>query len=144
MTVKEVPERNCETCKFQEDDFCKRKRKPVSEIDQTHCIHYSASLYHQFIKFYNEKWEEEGVYQTTDFVDVFNISRHLARHYLYEILTLQEHKVFRIKKHNKSYYIKRTCKYTIPEYPNPSSVYDALTQAEQLRKDGLKIRIDKW
>ena len=49
-----------------------------------------------------------------------------------------------IRDSNKSYYIKRTCKYTIPEYPNPSSVHDALTQAEQLRKDGLKIRIDKW
>jgi len=136
-------EKNCEICKFREDDMCKRKRKAITEIVQPTCIHYAPSLYHKFIKFYNEEWVEDGVYQTTDFVDVFSISRHLARHYLYEILTLQEHKVFRYKKHNKSYYIKRSCKYVIPEYPNPNGVYDALTQAEQLKKDGLKIRIDK-
>lgn len=95
------------------------------------------------MKYFDEQWVEHGVYQTTDFVDVFGISRHLARHYLYEILTLQEHKVYRIKKHNKSYYIKQTCKYMMPDYPNDKAVIDAISQAEQFRKDGLKIRIDK-
>lgn len=93
------------------------------------------------MKFYDEKWEVDGVYQTTDFVDVFNISRHLARHYLYEILTLQEHKVFRIKKHNKSYYIHRDCKYVVPS-ENVVAI-DAYTQADQFKKDGVKILLDK-
>ena len=95
------------------------------------------------IKFYNEEWVEDGVYQTTDFVEKFGISRHLAGHYLYKVMTLQEHLLFRYKKHNKSYYIKRTCKYMVPGYENPSCVVDALSQAEQFRKDGLKVRIDK-
>ena len=140
---KEVPARNCEICKFREDNFCKRKRKDISLIDQPTCIHYSESLYHRFIKFYNEEWIENGVYQTTDFVGIFGISRHLARHYLYEILTLNEHKVFRYKKHNKSYYIKRSCKYTVPGYVNSRDVVDAYSQAEQFRKDGLKILLTK-
>ena len=137
------PERNCSICKFREEEQCKRKRKPVESITQTHCIHYAPSLYHQFMKYFDEQWVEHGGYQTPDFVDVFGISRHLARHYLYEILTLQEHKVYRIKKHNKSYYIKQTCKYMMPDYPNDKAVIDAISQAEQFRKDGLKIRIDK-
>ena len=143
VVFKEAPVKNCEICKFREDDHCKRKRKAVDAITQDTCIHSTPSLYHQFIKFYNEQWVENGVYQTTDFVDVFNISRHLARHYLYEILTLQEHKVFRIKKHNKSYYIKQTCKYVHEEYPNDKTVTNALSQAEMFKKDGLKSRIDK-
>jgi len=140
---KEVPLKNCEICKFRDETNCKRKHKDIALIEKPTCIHYAESLYHRFIKFYNEEWLEDGVYQTTDFVDVFGISRHLARHYLYEVLTLNEHKVFRIKKHNKSYYIKRSCNYIIPEYPNPKGIESALGQAEQLKKDGLKIRVDK-
>ena len=143
MNREEVPLRNCEICKFREDDHCKRKRTAIADIDQPRCVHYAQSLYHKFIKFYNEEWHDNDVYQTVDFTDIFGISRHLAQHYLFKVLTLNEHKVFRYKKHNKSYYIKRSCKYIIPEYPNPGSVVDALSQAEQLKKDGLKIRIDK-
>jgi hypothetical protein len=141
--MNEVPTCNCEICKFRVDEFCKRKRKNVAQIDQPNCIHYSESLYHRFTKFYNEEWVDRGVYQTTDFVGIFGISRHLARHYLYEIFTLNEHKLFRYKKHNKSYYIKQSLDYTLPDYPNSKTVVDAITQAEQFKKDGLKIRIDK-
>lgn len=139
----EVPLKNCLICKFREESTCKRKRKAVDSIEIERCIHYAPSLYHQFMLFFENDWDVRGVYQTTDFVDVFNISRHLARHYLYEILTLQERKLFRIKKHNKSYYINRECKYTMSEYPNGEAVQDAFTQAEQFRKDGCKILIDK-
>ena len=49
MTVKEVPERNCETCKFQEDDFCKRKRKPVSEVGDQHTPLSSESIFREHV-----------------------------------------------------------------------------------------------
>ena len=129
----ESPIKNCPICKFREDDTCKRKRKLIENIEQERCVHYAPSLYHQFMLYFENDWLDRGVYQTTDFVDVFNISRHLARHYLYEILTLQEHKVFRIKKHNKSYYIKRGCSFTLDTYENGEGVHDAYTQAEQFK-----------
>lgn len=137
------PLKNCSICKFRDEDTCKRKRKLITNIEGDRCVHYVSSLYHQFMLFFENEWVDRGVYQTTDFVDVFNISRHLARHYLYEILTLQEHKVFRIKKHNKSYYIKNTCEFVLDSYDNDEHVTNAYTQAEKFKRDGVKILITK-
>jgi hypothetical protein len=58
--------------------------------------------------FYHNEWEWDWVLQTTDFIDKFGITRHLARHYLYEIMVRQEHWLFRVKVFNKAYYMKRT------------------------------------
>lgn len=138
----EAPIKNCSICKFREENQCKRKRKLVANIDQERCVHYAPSLYHQFINYYENDWIDRGVYQTTDFVNIFGISRHLAGFYLHKVLTLQEHKTFRIKKHNKSYYIRRNLEYMVPDYPNDEDVFDAYSQAMKFKKDGLKILVD--
>jgi len=139
----QAPIKNCSICKFREETMCKRKRKDIANIEQPTCIHYAPSLYHQFIKYFEEEWIDRGVYQSTDFITRFDISRHLATHYLYKVMTLNEHLLFRIKKHNKSYYIKRGCEFVLKDYDNGESVVDAITQADQFRKDGVKIFIEK-
>lgn len=124
--------------------MCKRKRRKIDGIDQPTCIHYTVSLYHQFSNFIDNDWNMRGVYQSTDFIDMFNLTRHLATHYLYKVFTLNEHRLFRVKKHNKSYYIKRECPFTLEDYiNNEKGVVDAISQVEQFKRDGVKISIDK-
>ncbi len=100
---------DCLLCKYQRDDnYCKRRRKLISDVTQTDCMWYETSLYILFRNFIKDDWDDKEVYMTTDFVDKFNISRHLARHYLYDVFTRNEKVLFRVKRYNKAYYFKRT------------------------------------
>ena len=101
-------ELQCSMCKhfLAETKRCK-KRKLLEPEQLKPCKYYDNYLYKMFVDFLNTEWLDDHYYMTTDFTDRFNISRHLARHYLYEILTLQEHRLFRVKKYNKAYYIER-------------------------------------
>ncbi|HOJ97294.1 MAG TPA: hypothetical protein PK024_10720 [Methanospirillum sp.] len=99
----------CIECKFQKDEkLCRKRRKNLDEVSASDCRYFEPSLYYQFRKFIEEEWDERNVYMTTDFVDKFNITRHLSRHYLYDIFTRKERMLFRVKFYNKAYYFKRT------------------------------------
>lgn len=110
---------DCLLCKHQQnDEFCKRKRKNISEITITDCHWYEESLYIKFRNFINNEWDDKEVYMTTDFIDRFGISRHLARHYLFDVFTRNEKLLFRVKQYNKAYYFKR-----IPERVKEVNAY---------------------
>jgi hypothetical protein len=61
-----------------------------------------------FSNFIDNEWDDCMVYWTTDFVDLFGISRHLARHYLFDVFVRKERRLFRAKSYNKAYYFKAT------------------------------------
>lgn len=76
-------------------------------IDPT-CFWFKVSTRNKFLYHWFFEWDENFMYLTSDFTDVFGISRHLSRHYLLNILTYNEAKVFRIIISNTGYYMKRT------------------------------------
>jgi len=107
------PSFHCNICKYVdvEHNRCKKRRKflddPMIECLNT-CQHYDSSLYRLFMEFFENDWKNNEVYFTTDFTDRYNITRHLARHYLFDILVRKEKVCFRVKRYNKSYYFKKT------------------------------------
>lgn len=106
-----IYEQYCVFCKYVDKDEgrCKKRRKLLSDVgDITTCIFFDNSIYQHFIEFYNNEWDENKGYYTTDFTDKFGISRHLARHYLFKIMVVREKLLFRIKEFNKATYFKRT------------------------------------
>ena len=76
-------------------------------IDPT-CFWFKVSTRNKFLYHWFFEWDENYMYLTSDFTDIFGISRHLSRHYLLNILTYNEHKVFRIIISNTGYYMRRT------------------------------------
>lgn len=71
-------------------------RKPSIKRDE--------ALVRKFDEFYNDEWDESMFYLPSDFIDKFDINRHLARYYLMNMV--YEKKLFRVKYCNKTYYRK--------------------------------------
>lgn len=83
----------------------KRKPKTVRSGDEK-----LSKLFEDFI---NRDWNEEIAYTPQDFIKLFIIDRHLARHYL--MYYVKKGVLFRVKSYNRSFYIK-TDEYWVDNY----------------------------
>jgi hypothetical protein len=112
-TIENINNIDCNLCKYVDVDKCrcKKRRKQLDDpfiVALNNCHYYDSSFYRMFMDFFDKTWKENEVYFTTDFTERFNISRHLVRHYLFDIMVRNEKVLFRVKRYNKSYYFMKT------------------------------------